>query len=707
MFAFLTSLVSAIDYLQSCLTSGNLQIVLLIGSGVLAIGLLILALTRWGHSRPVWKCVILSVIAHILLIAYAWGTHLIAPAPVEVVVQSEPMRINFEEESGKSVVEIQPTESSDAIADWDQFSAQSPRPADVQLARPAIDSEVIVTKSQSPADAFSPSEFKLPSDFAEVQKPKTAPLLVTADLKSIPPTDQLVNQLTQANVGTFEPVQKVRSPDLRPETIEITRRGNFSPIKMPAPNLTPFSAEANTTEHADIVAVDSDEFQLQPRSTGQFEQPTSDFRMPPLTPPMTPAAVAGTRDPRDELTAQLERSVAAQRTRSNPMRNVAADYATPRRLADGQPLPSIYSLRNAPNRREIALQRGGSQETEAAVELALAWLAENQSRDGRWNPRLLQGGREDKVFGHDREGAGTNADTGITALAVLAFLANGYSHLEGPYQDQVKQGLEYLVSNQASDGSLAGRAKLFARMYCHSMSLLAISEAYAMTGDRRLAVSVQRGVNYSVSAQDPKDGGWRYQPGDDGDMSQFGWQVLALHSAELAGIDIPKQTQMRMGKFLNLCCISPSKGIAAYRPGHGPNTTMTAEALVCRHLLKQPIDPKMQLEATDRIMGDLPSNDRVNMYFWYYGTMAMYLTGGDDWHRWNQQMKTTLLDSQVTDGADRGSWNANGLWAGYGGRTYSTAMAALTLEVYYRYLPIYEVARRDDGVRDDRRRAIR
>jgi hypothetical protein len=89
--------------------------------------------------------------------------------------------------------------------------------------------------------------------------------------------------------------------------------------------------------------------------------------------------------------------------------------------------------------------------------------------------------------------------------------------------------------------------------------------------------------------------------------------------------------------------------------------------------------------------------------------MAMYLTGGEDWHRWNQQMKKTLLDSQVTQGDDRGSWRPDGLWAGYGGRAYSTAMAALNLEVYYRYLPIYEVARADDsqGQRSRRLRPLR
>ena len=83
------------------------------------------------------------------------------------------------------------------------------------------------------------------------------------------------------------------------------------------------------------------------------------------------------------------------------------------------------------------------------------------------------------------------------------------------------------------------------------------------------------------------------------------------------------------------------------------------------------------------------------MYYWYYGTLAMYISGGEAWEQWNQQMKHTLLTLQTTSGVNEGSWEPNGLWAGYGGRAYSTAMAALTLEVYYRYLPVYDVANRN------------
>jgi hypothetical protein len=89
------------------------------------------------------------------------------------------------------------------------------------------------------------------------------------------------------------------------------------------------------------------------------------------------------------------------------------------------------------------------------------------------------------------------------------------------------------------------------------------------------------------------------------------------------------------------------------------------------------------------LLGDLPSADQINLYYWYYGTLAMYQLQGERWQRWNQALQDTLVRRQVTAGENAGSWEPDCLWAGYGGRVYSTAMAALCLEVYYRYLPLY------------------
>jgi hypothetical protein len=364
---------------------------------------------------------------------------------------------------------------------------------------------------------------------------------------------------------------------------------------------------------------------------------------------------------------------------------------TARRLGDGQPLPDMYRLRTARDRAAIAVQRGGSDSTEAAVKNALQWLSRIQSEDGRWNPRETGAGQERKVLGHNREGAGAFADTGITGLAILAFLGAGHTHLEGDYQLTVQRGLEFLLNNQATDGNLAGNARLFAQMYCHSIALLALSESLAMTGDHRLFDAVERGVQFTCRAQNTVDGGWRYQPGDRGDMSQFGWQVMALQSASIGGVRVSQSTVDRMHSFLDLCSSGPNKGLASYRPGQGPSPTMTAEALVCRFMLQKNV-PQLRIdEALETISNDLPREARVNLYYWYYATMAAYHSGGEPWKEWNDRLKQVLLNKQITSGMHQGSWPPDCLWAGYGGRVYSTAMATMCLEVYYRYLPIYEL----------------
>jgi hypothetical protein len=67
----------------------------------------------------------------------------------------------------------------------------------------------------------------------------------------------------------------------------------------------------------------------------------------------------------------------------------------------------------------------------------------------------------------------------------------------------------------------------------------------------------------------------------------------------------------------------------------------------------------------------------------------MYQLQGDYWQKWNAALQKTLLERQIKEGPLAGAWDTDTVWGGYGGRIYTTSIAALSLEVYYRFLPLY------------------
>ncbi len=352
--------------------------------------------------------------------------------------------------------------------------------------------------------------------------------------------------------------------------------------------------------------------------------------------------------------------------------------------------PAVYSDRTASDRPGIVRRHGGSPETEAAVQAALKWLATYQSPDGHWDAEQFGAGQENFVLGQNRNGAGRKANTGVTGLALLAMLGSGNTHLEGPYADNVRRGLNYLLSVQGTDGNLGGQAESFAFMYSHGIATFAMSEDYAMTHDRRLEKPLRAAIGFTVAAQQPTSGGWRYQRHETvGDTSQLGWQLMALKSAELAGIPMPDATRAGIVRFLKSVEAGSNGGLASYRPGEAASRPMTAEALVCRQFLGLAHDHPAAGEAADYLLGEQPNSQRINLYYWYYGTLAMYQMQGDHWQRWNAALQDALVDQQLTTGDMAGSWDPKCIWGGYGGRIYSTAMSALCLEVYYRYLPVF------------------
>ncbi len=395
--------------------------------------------------------------------------------------------------------------------------------------------------------------------------------------------------------------------------------------------------------------------------------------------------------------------IASLVSRANPLdQAMLSNQNSTQAAANSQPMPEIYQLRFSPQRLQIARQNGGDETSEAAVNAALNYLARKQERDGSWNAAASGAGRETQALGENRGGTGAKADTAMTGLAILAFLGAGHTHNAGDYREHLMAGLEYLMASQMPSGDLAGVQQVgsspdvrYSRMYSHGIALLALAECYAMTGDQRLLPAVQLGCSYTLRAQNPTTGGWRYDvrfANEPGDLSQFGWQALAIQSCRRGGIAVAPERIQKMHSFLSSCSAGNHGGLAVYRPvaRQAPSAAMTAEALAAAAMLRHKMTPEAKAEAVAMLLSQLPGRSEENLYYWYYATLAMFQQQGPAWSQWNASMKPQLVSTQISSGTDAGSWNPTGIWGGYGGRIYSTSMACMCLEVYYRYLPMYD-----------------
>lgn len=353
------------------------------------------------------------------------------------------------------------------------------------------------------------------------------------------------------------------------------------------------------------------------------------------------------------------------------------------RVPTEQLSPENPYVQRAPEERKDIVQRmGGSERTEAAVNRALKWLAAHQSNDGRWSSTEF-----DSECGDCEGAAQLQADVAMTGLSVLCFLGADHTHAkDGPYRENVRRAIRWLRKHQEADGDLRNGES----MYSHGIATIALAEAYGMTRDEELHDAVRRATAFIWKARNRRGAGWRYEPGQYGDTSVLGWQVMALRSAQRAGVDVPDGAFELAQRWLLMVSSRSRPGLYAYQPGRAVTPSMTAEGMFVLQLTGVAHDDARMATASALISRNRPDWDAgANTYYWYYATLALFQRQGDEWPRWNRRLVRELLAHQRKGGAAAGSWDPEGEWAPAAGRVYQTALCTLMLEVYYRYLPMY------------------
>ncbi len=396
--------------------------------------------------------------------------------------------------------------------------------------------------------------------------------------------------------------------------------------------------------------------------------------------PILPTESQGLQSMRPDVNAgivQPELTVDKQPTESNVSPTTKIARATLDRPS-GLPVGGGYEGRDLDRRKELVASRGGTPASESAVEAGLRWLAAHQRPSGGWWFDHQDG----ECDGRCGNPGASRCSTAATGLALLAFLGAGYTPEIGPYQDEIRAGLNYL--NRQAKITKFGADLQQGSMYGQGIATLALCEAYAMTRDQSIQTLAQQAVDFIAHAQHDA-GGWRYNPGQKGDTTVTGWQVMALKSAEMAGLRVPTPTIVSTRMFLDSVQTEQGAYYGYLAPGKEPSPT--AIGLLLRMYLGWRHDHSSLKLGVAYIYDLAPS--RHDLYFNYYGTMVMSHYGGEPWEAWNGVLRDHLVNTQSKRGHESGSWYFPDEHGDQGGRLYNTAMAVLILEVYYRYLPLY------------------
>ena len=359
--------------------------------------------------------------------------------------------------------------------------------------------------------------------------------------------------------------------------------------------------------------------------------------------------------------------------------------------AQDDPKPEDAPAANAEGDKEtgeadIVLDENGNllpkhfdERTQESIEAGLAFLARNQTPNGS--------------FANTRDGA--TYPVTMTSLAGMAFIAGGNTTSRGPYADNVKKAVRYLLA-QANEntGIIAAGTENGRTMYPHGFAMLFLASVYGMESDERIRermkVVIEKGIKLIGSAQSQL-GGWYYTPnsGDEGSVTVT--QLQALRAAHNAGFVVPEDVIEKAIQYLEMCR-TPEGGIRySFNSGNSTRLPISAAALPCMYSTGD-YESEMAEACLAYVfrMYCKDGNDRSfdkqgghTFYGHYYAAQAFYQAGDEYWDTYFPVARDQLIQLQGQGG--EGAWNGDGV-----GPVYGTALALTILQLPYKYLPIYQ-----------------
>ena len=345
-----------------------------------------------------------------------------------------------------------------------------------------------------------------------------------------------------------------------------------------------------------------------------------------------------------------------------------------------------------------------------ATGLAGQWLAWNQLPDGRWTSTVSDRASNRPAAEPYKEHIPARYDCGVTGLALLALMADPVLLETELHRSSVIRGAAWLARQQDAAGIVRDRIAVLNKNdylstislpawgYEHAIATAALAEALVLLDLEALRPIVDRAVAL-IHAMRNRDAVWRYEMPPDGenDTSVTGWMLLALVSAEAAGIEVDPQCGQDALQWLRAVTDERTHRVGYDGPGTASarvreinmewpaemGEPMTALALFTRLLIEPEFDGDAMAENYAELILRRPPEWHEkwgsDMYYLYWASHAMSAMGGAAAERWHAELRKNLLPKQRKDEWYLGSWDPAGPWGWGGGRVYATAMMRLSL----------------------------
>lgn len=334
-----------------------------------------------------------------------------------------------------------------------------------------------------------------------------------------------------------------------------------------------------------------------------------------------------------------------------------------------------------------------AEEVSQALTRALDYLAREQSKEGYWSQKR------------------NDFKVGLAGLALQAFI--GGECVLKDYSSNIDAAINFLKTKYHPSSDYQSGTKdraiyggLIAEdnpMYEHGIATLTLIEALVEMNDLSLTPLIEDALQLIIRAQntehkpellggpinvDSEDyGGWRYGPDStDSDISVTGWQILALKGALTAGFSIPEWSLSKAADYLRSCYDGDYHSFGYTSPGDG--CARTGIGVLGLQLSGYPDDPLIK-PALRYMQDNAPAwesedpGDGWPFYYWYYGSRAMLLAGGEYWRIWKNWTCRLVVDHQNSDGSWTGAQREEEM------EIYTTALGALMLELCCGHLPVY------------------